>query len=314
MEAINSQDAEKILDILSNPKFDWSDNVAADSIDKLHPQTVLRILKALHFGTKSTPFGKQVCSVDEWVSECIKNTTLARAGATLSPGMRKYLEYLVAFVNSNPSLIDPSKRPFATTTSATGPSEFTARGLYYVGGPIVGSSLLTFDNVQRALHAIPNTFINLNDVVMQPTMAYGAVHLQQGQRGGTNHLYTQAATSQLSLGTGSSIKQLVKHALDGLKSTQQTIGPDEEIKINKKVDDLIKLEQEIYHKIMQVNELRLAAQSGVNCNSQLMSAQGGLMQLGSVYDRKVPCLQELCEQLRMLLAQQQNSNGCQPIE
>ena len=65
---------------------------------------------------------------------------------------------------------------------------------------------------------------------------------------------------------------------------------------------------------MQVNELRLAAQSGVNCNSQLMSAQGGLMQLGSVYDRKVPCLQELCEQLRMLLAQQQNSNGCQPIQ
>ena len=315
MDAINNQDAEKILAILSKTDFDWSDNVAADSINKLHPQTVLRILKALHFGTKSTPFGKQVCSVEEWVSECIKNTTLARAGATLSPGMRKYLEYLVAFVNSNPSLIDPSKRPFATTTSATGPSEFTARGLYYVGGPIVGSSLLTFDNVQRALHAIPNTFINLNDVVMQPTMAYGGIRLQQeGQRGGNNHFYTQAATSQLSLGTGSSIKQLVKHALDGLKSTQQTIGPDEEIKINKKVDDLIKLEQEIYHKIMQVNELRLAAQSGVNCNSQLMSAQGGLMQLGSVYDRKVPCLQELCEQLRMLLAQQQNSNGCQPIE
>jgi len=171
MEAINSQNANEILAILSNTDFDWSDNVAADTINKLHPQTVLRILKALHFGTKSTPFGKQVCSVDEWVSECIKNTTLAGAGATLSPGMKKYLEHLVAFVNSNPSLIDPSKRPFATTTSATGPPEFTARGLYYVGGPIAGSSLLTFDNVQRALHAIPNTFINLNDVVMQPTMA-----------------------------------------------------------------------------------------------------------------------------------------------
>lgn len=315
MEAINSQNATQILDILSNTEFVWGDNVAADTIDKLHPQTVLRILKALHFGTKSTPFGKQVCSVDEWVSECIKNTPLKDAGATLSQPMRKYLEYLVAFVNSNPSLIDPSKRPIATTTSATGPTEFTARGLYYVGGPIAGSSLLTFDKVQQAVHAISYTNIDLRNVVMQPTMGYGAVQLHggQGQRGGTNHFYTQAATSQLLLGSG--IKQLVKHALDGLKSTQQTIGPEEETKINKKVDDLIKLEQEIYHKIMQVNELRLAAQSGVNCNSQLMSAQGGLMQLGSVYDRKVPCLQELCEQLRMLLAQQQNStNGCQPIQ
>ena len=316
MEAINSQNANEILAILSNEAFVWGDNVAADSINKLHPQTVIRILKALHFGTKSTPFGKQVCSVDEWVSECIKNTPLANAGTTLSPGMRKYLEYLVAFVNSNPSLIDPSKRPFATTTSATGPSEFTTRGLYYVGGPIAGSSLLTFNKVQQALQAFPNTNISLNDVAIYPTMAYAGVRIHQGgQRGGTNHFYTQAATSQLSLGIGSGIKQLVKHALDGLKSTQQTIGPDEETKINKKVDDLIKLEQEIYHKIMQVNELRLAAQSGVNCNSQLMSAQGGLMQLGSVYDRKVPCLQELCEQLRMLLAQQQNStNGCQPIQ
>lgn len=313
MKAINSQNANEILAILSNEAFVWGDNVAADSINKLHPQTVIRILKALHFGTKSTPFGKQVCSVDEWVSECIKSTTLV--GATLSPGMRKYLEYLVAFVNSNPSLIDPSKRPFATTTSATGPSEFTTRGLYYVGGPIAGSSLLTFNKVQQALQAFPNTNISLNDVAIYPTMAYAGVRIHQGgQRGGTNHFYTQAATSQLSLGIGSGIKQLVKHALDGLKSTQQTIGPDEETKINKKVDDLIKLEQEIYHKIMQVNELRLAAQSGVNCNSQLMSAQGGLMQLGSVYDRKVPCLQELCEQLRMLLAQQQNSNGCQPIQ
>ncbi len=312
MEAINNQDATEILTMLSNSDFDWSDNVAANSIDKLHPQTVLRILKALHFGTKSTPFGKQVCSVDEWVSECIKNTTLA--SATLSQPMRKYLEYLVAFVNSNPSLIDPSKRPIATTTSATGPTEFTARGLYYVGGPIAGSPLLNFGVVQRAVNAMQHSGIDLRNVVIQPTMGYGAVQLQggQGQRGGS-HFYTQAATSQLLLGSG--IKDLVRQALHGLKSTQQTISPEEENKINKKVDDLIQLEQEIYHKIMQVNDLRLAAQSGVNCNSQLMYAQGGLMQLGSVYDRKVPCLQELCEQLRMLLAQQQNStNGCQPIQ
>jgi hypothetical protein len=64
---------------------------------------------------------------------------------------------------------------------------------------------------------------------------------------------------------------------------------------------------------MELNEKRLAVQCGANFHSQVASTQERLMQLSSTYDRRAPCLQELCEQLRMLLAQQQNSAGVQPL-
>ena len=88
MEAINSQDEQAILSLLSN-KDVWESNTATNSLSKLHPETVLRILKALKFGTKNGPFGKRVCTVDEWLNECVKST--AYASANISTIMRSYL-------------------------------------------------------------------------------------------------------------------------------------------------------------------------------------------------------------------------------
>jgi hypothetical protein len=308
MKAVNDQNDVEILEVLSNSGFEWNDNVAANSVDKLHPETVIRILKALHFGTKNGPYGKQVCSVDEWEKECRKNTGIK--DSQIEPNMKKYLEHLVAFVNSNPSLIDPSKRPFASMTSATTPQLLAQRGLYYVGetvnqkhGPI------NFSQVQQAV----NTFcggVNLKNITIPSTMGFAAVQLG-GQKGGS-HLYTQAVQSQLSLGSG--IKALLDQVLNGLQSTSHRLSQHNEKLVREKVERLTTLEQEIYQTIMHLNELRLAEQCGVNCHSQLASTQDKLMQLGNVYDRRAPCLQELCEQLRILLAQQQNSSGCQPLE
>jgi hypothetical protein len=308
MEAVNSQNEQAILELLGSSNV-WQSNAAADSLSKLHPETVIRILKALKFGTKNGPFGKRVCTVDEWLSECVKGTTYAPVSNSLSPSMRSYLEHLVNFVNSNPSLIDPSKRPFAGRTFQNVPNVFTERGLYYAGEDMHSTNnLLTFADVNRAIQQ-HQSGINLLNVVMQPTMAYGAV---LPQRGGSPYIYTQPAQAQLSLGNG--ISQLLEQTLNGLKATSYGISQEDEAKIREKVANLTTLEQEIYQNIMVLNEQRLAVESGVNLHSQLASTQDRLMHLGSMYDRRVPCLQELCEQLRMLLAQQQNKNGCQQIE
>lgn len=308
MEAVNNQNERAILELLKSQDV-WDSNAAADSLSKLHPETVLRILKALKFGTKNGPFGKRVCTVDEWLSECVKGTTYDSASNSLSPSMRSYLEHLVNFVNSNPSLIDPSKRPFAGRTFQNVPNVFTERGLYYAGEDMHSTNnLLTFADVNRAIQQ-HQSGINLLNVVMQPTMAYGAV---LPQRGGSPYIYTQPAQAQLSLGNG--ISQLLEQTLNGLRATSHGISQEDEAKIREKVARLTALEQDIYQTIVVLNEQRLAVESGVNLHSQLASTQDRLMHLGSMYDRRVPCLQELCEQLRLLLAQQQNKNGCQSIE
>jgi hypothetical protein len=310
MAAVNSQDAEALVQMLTaNDQFIWESNTATDSMDKLHPETVLRILKALGFGTKNGPYGKRVCTVEEWLNECVKNGSLKSVtSANLKQQMRSYLEHLVAFVNSNPSIVDPSKRSMAALTSATTPDELKQRGLYYAGEELrsSGSSQLSFHDVSRAVN-MHQSGIDLRSVLTYPTTAFGAVG---GQRGG-NHLYTQAAQAQLSLGSG--ISQLVEQSINGLQATSNRLSEIDVTQIREKVKKLTTLEQEIYQHIVQFNELRLAADSGVNCHSQLSSVQDRLMQLGSVYDRRAPCLQELCEQLRMLLAQQQNKSGCEPI-
>jgi hypothetical protein len=280
-------------------------------MNKLHPETVIRILKALGFGTKNGPHGKRVCTVDEWLSECVKNSSLKDGvnSGNLKAPVRSYLEHLVAFVNSNPSLVDPSKRHMAALSSATTPIELQQRGLYYAGDELrnSGSSQLSFYDVQKAVHT-HQSGVNLANVLIHPTTAFGAV---RGQTGGTHQIFTQAAQAQISLGSG--ISQLVEQTLNGLQTTSHRINENDVAQIREKVKKLTTLEQEIYQQIVQLNEMRLAADSGVNCHSQLSSAQDRLMQLGSMYDRRAPCLQELCEQLRMLLAQQQNKSGCEPI-
>jgi len=311
MKAVNNQNVDELVRMLTEPDaFVWDSNTAADTMDQLHPHTVLRILKAFGFGTKNGPYGKRVCTVDEWLSECVKNGSFKGSvdSNSLKPNMRSYLEHLVAFVNSNPSLVDPSKRHFAALSSATTPDELQKRGVYYAGDELSksGSSQLSFHDVQKAVD-MHQSGVNLASVLMYPTIAYGAVG---GQRGGGPQLYTQAAQAQLSLGSG--ISQLVEQSLNGLQATSHGIGDANVAQIREKVKKLTTLEQEIYQAIIQLNELRLAADSGINCHSQLSSAQDRLMQLGSMYDRRAPCLQELCEQLRMLLAQQ-NKSGCEPI-
>lgn len=308
MEAVNNNNADELVRLLATEEI-WGSNTAADSLDKLHPATVLRILKALHFGTKNGPFGKQVCSVEEWVKECLTNTPLSKASP--SANVKAYLQHLVDFVNRNPSLIDPSKRPFATMTSAATPDILKQRGLFYAGETVShGSSApLNFSQVRQAVSATCGG-VNLSSVHVPYATAYGAVHVG-GQKGGT-HLYTQASQAQLSLGSG--IQALLSQVLNGLKSTQYRLSAEDEAKINQKVASLTALEQDIYATIMELNERRLALQCGANCHSQVASTQERLMQLSSTYDRRAPCLQELCEQLRMLLAQQQNSAGCQPIQ
>jgi hypothetical protein len=313
MAAVNEQNAEALVHMLTSEgenAFIWDSNTAADSMNKLHPETVLRILKALGFGAKNGPFGKRVCTVDEWLSECVKNGPLKDGvnSGNLKAPVRSYLEHLVAFVNSNPSLVDPSKRHMAALSSATTPIELQQRGLYYAGDELrnSGSSQLSFHDVQKAVHT-HHSGVNLANVLIHPTTAFGAV---RGQTGGTHQLYTQAAQAQISLGSG--ISQLVEQSLNGLHATSHGISDAGVAQIREKVKKLTTLEQEIYQGIIQLNELRLAADSGINCHSQLSSAQDRLMQLGSMYDRRAPCLQELCEQLRMLLAQQ-NKSGCEPI-
>jgi hypothetical protein len=308
MEAVNSQNEQKILDLLSIQAV-WNENTAADSLNKLHPETVIKILKTLKFGTKNGPYGKRVRTVDEWLHECVKGTPYAEAGARLSPSMKSYLEHLVSFVNSNPSLIDPSKRPFAGA-SIKDCKVFTDRGLYYAGEDYdmmhKNNNQLTFAQVSSIIQQHPSG-INLLNVSRFPTMAIGGV-----QNGGNSYLYTQPAHAQLSIGSG--ISQLLEQTLNGLKSTHHRLNPEDEAKIREKVARLTTLEQEIYQQILQINDLRLAKDSGINCHSQLSSAQDRLMQLSSVYDRRVPCLQELCEQLRILLAQQQQKVGCEQLE
>lgn len=308
MAAVNSNNAEELVSLLGQDGI-WESNTAADSLDKLHPATVLRILKALHFGTKNGPFGKQVCSVEEWMKECIKGTNID--GATPSANVKTYLQHLVDFVNRNPSLIDPSKRPFAAMTSAATPDILKQRGLFYAGETVShGSSApLNFSQVRQAVSATCGG-VNLSSVHVPYATAYGAVHVG-GQKGGT-HLYTQASQAQLSLGSG--IQALLSQVLNGLKSTQYRLSAEDEAKINQKVANLTALEQDIYTTIMELNERRLALQCGANCHSQVASTQERLMQLSNTYDRRAPCLQELCEQLRILLAQQQNTAGCQPIQ
>jgi hypothetical protein len=312
MAAVNSQNVEELVSMLtSDNAFVWDSNTAADSMNKLHPETVIRILKALGFGTKNGPHGKRVCTVDEWLSECVKNSSLKDGvnSGNLKAPVRSYLEHLVAFVNSNPSLVDPSKRHMAALSSATTPIELQQRGLYYAGDELrnSGSSQLSFYDVQKAVHT-HQSGVNLANVLIHPTTAFGAV---RGQTGGTHQIFTQAAQAQISLGSG--ISQLVEQTLNGLQTTSHRINENDVAQIREKVKKLTTLEQEIYQQIVQLNEMRLAADSGVNCHSQLSSAQDRLMQLGSMYDRRAPCLQELCEQLRMLLAQQQNKSGCEPI-
>jgi hypothetical protein len=311
MAAVNSNNAEALVRLLREQEI-WDSNTAADSLNKLHPATVLRILNALHFGTKNGPFGKRVCSVDEWMKECIKGTNLQNASP--SENVKAYLQHLVEFVNRNPSLIDPSKRPFAAMTSAATPDILKQRGLFYAGETVShGSSApLNFSQVRQAVSATCGG-VNLSSVHVPYATAYGAVHVvgQTGGQKGGNHLYTQASQAQLSLGSG--IQALLSQVLNGLKSTQYKISTEEEAKINQKVASLTALEQEIYATIMELNEKRLAVQCGANFHSQVASTQERLMQLSSTYDRRAPCLQELCEQLRMLLAQQQNSAGVQPL-
>jgi hypothetical protein len=312
MKAVNDQNVDELVRMLTAENaFIWDSNTAADSMDKLHPETVLRILKAFGFGTKNGPYGKRVCTVDEWLSECVKNGSFKGSDVTstsLKPNMRSYLEHLVAFVNSNPSLVDPSKRHFAALSSATTPVELQTRGVYYAGDELSksGSSQLSFHDVQRAVH-LHQSGTNLASILMHPTTAFGAV---VAQNGGGQQLYTQATQAHLSLGSG--ISQLVEQSLNGLQATSHRIRDADVAQIREKVKKLTTLEQDIYQGIIQLNELRLAADSGINCHSQLSSAQDRLMQLGSMYDRRAPCLQELCEQLRMLLAQQ-NKSGCEPI-
>jgi hypothetical protein len=308
MNAVNNNNAVELVKLLAIPEI-WVSNTAAESLNKLHPATVIRILNALHFGTKNGPFGKRVCSVEEWMKECIKDTNLQNA--VLSDNVKAYLQHLVNFVNSNPSLIDPSKRPIAAMTSAATPDALKIRGLFYAGEALShGSSApLNFSQVRQAVSATCGA-VNLSSVHVPYATAFGAVQLG-GQKGG-NHLYTQSSQAQLSLGSG--IQALLSQVLSGLKSTQYGLSAEDEAKINQKVTNLTALEQEIYATIMDLNEKRLALQCGANCHSQVASTQERLMQLSSTYDRKAPCLQELCEQLRMLLAQQQNTAGCQPIQ
>jgi hypothetical protein len=308
MEAVRDQNVDAILQLLASPDV-WESNAASESLDNLHPETVLKILKTLKFGTKNGPYGKRVCSVDEWLAECVKDTAYTKA--TISPNMKSYLNHLVSFVNSNPSLIDPSKRPLARRTTQDEPTVFTERGVYnaYDDMSRSNNNMLTFATVHQAVNAYPYSRVNPNDVYQYGTMAYGAV-----LRGGNHSIFTQSAQAPLSLGSG--IRQLVQQTLNGLRSTSQPVSPVDEELIKEKVDKLTQLEQEIYQHIIQLNNYRVAVESGIDCHSQLTSTQDNLMHLSNSYNRKVPCLQELCEQLRMLLAQQQQQHkqGCEPIQ
>ncbi|NDC31784.1 MAG: hypothetical protein EBZ58_12815 [Bacteroidetes bacterium] len=312
MEAINNQNVEKIVSMLTDEqsKFVWESNAVADSVNKLHPETVLKILRTLGFGTKSGPFGKRVCSVEEWLNECVKSSKLMNGvnESNLKSNMRAYLEHLVSFVNSNPSLVDPSKQKMASMVSIPVPAELAQIGLYNAAADYNEKpNRLNWDDVSRALQTTTCSGFNLRDISLYPTMAFGAV---VGQRGGT-HLYTQATTAQLNLSSG--ICQMVEQVLKSLQATNQGLNPVDEKKLREKVQALTNLEQEILSNIMQLNQMRIASEGGFNCYDQMRTTQDRLMQLGSVYDRRVPCLQELCEQLRMLLAQQQNKSGYEPL-
>jgi hypothetical protein len=312
MKAINNQNVDEIVLMLTNSDstFVWESNAVADSVNKLHPETVLKILRTLGFGTKSGPSGKRVCSVDEWLNECVKSSKLKDGvdSNNLKANMKAYLEHLVSFVNSNPSLIDPSKQKMASMVSISIPPELAERGLYNAAEDYkVKPNSLNWADVSKALQTTTCSGFNLRDISLYPTTAYGAV---AGQKGGT-HLYTQATTAQLNLSSG--IFQMVEQVLKSLQATSQGLNPEDEKKLREKVQALTNLEQEILSSIMQLNQMRIASEGGVNCFDQMRTTQDRLMQLGSVYDRRVPCLQELCEQLRMLLAQQQNNSSCEPL-
>jgi hypothetical protein len=310
MDAVRDQNVGAILELLASSDI-WNSNAAADSLNDLHPETVLKILKTLKFGTKNGPYGKRVCSVDEWLAECVKNTDYASASAstTISPSMKSYLNHLVSFVNSNPSLIDPSKRPLAGRTTQNVTNVFTERGIVNVYDVMErrDNNMVTFEQAREAVNA--NTYGVLNPAHVYP---YGTVAFGGAQQGGNHAIYTQSAQAPISLGSG--ISQLVQQTLNGLRSTSQQVSPADEALIKEKVEKLTHLEQDIYQNIIQLNNYRVAVESGIDCHSQLTSTQDNLMHLSNSYNRKVPCLQELCEQLRMLLAQQQHKQGCEPIQ
>lgn len=313
MKAVNEQNASEIITLLSNGD-DGVWGAAADSMDKLHPETVLRILRALRFGTKSTPLGKQVCSVDDWLAACQKDSSLSSTKG-IKPNMKKYLEVLVQFANSNPSIFDESKQPFSATTSGL-PKDYETAGFFNASQNYVSkdNAGLDWNTLKDALAVgCGQTMIpNLSRVQIFPAHAYGGIRQAGGQKGGNVSLFYQPATAKLCLSNG--INQLLEQSILALQSTQNRLGDADLAKLREKMQNLTQCEQDIYRTIEHLNELRLAHEcGGLNCSDQIRSQESRLMQLGNVYDRRVPCLQELCEQLRCLLAQNQSKNSYEPL-
>jgi hypothetical protein len=313
MKAVNEQNASEIINMLSNGD-DGVWGAAADSMDKLHPETVLRILRALRFGTKSTPLGKQVCSVDDWLAACQKDSSLSGT-IGIKPNMKKYLEVLVQFANSNPSIFDESKQPFSATTSGL-PKDYETAGFFNASQNYVSkdNAGLDWNTLKDALAVgCGQTMIpNLSRVQIFPTHAYGSMRQVGGQKGGNVSLFYQPATAKLCLSNG--INQLLEQSILALQSTPNRLTDADVTKLREKMQNLTQCEQEIYRTIEQLNQLRLAHEcGGLNCSDQIRSQESRLMQLGNVYDRRVPCLQELCEQLRCLLAQNQSKNSYEQL-
>lgn len=285
-KCIREDDAGKLgecftwLDNNRNTNFD---NLIVDDIKKMHPRVAQTILKKFGFEPIerfSPEAGSQIRmapSVNEWLKGLTDESIIKVV--TKNTYLRKYLDHLVLYVNSNPAILNAGFEGPVVATSGIQKGYLSNMGVRVrrdLPRPISNNmklmTLPDYANMTYMMNTLRHPFLPIFSVGTSPFMS--------GMVGGANNVLIKSSTI---------LKELINGTISSLSKQGKSLNSTDQTKISKHLENLEKLEDQAYkiHRYLQLYKKYISITNNTSNESVSFSKlEDAVHSFNSIVDRR----------------------------